>query len=159
MSKPQGIKGELFLSPLNPQADWPKNINSIKIGSQIFFLEKLTPHKKGFIIKIKDCRNKEQAELLRSQPVYLKKSIFTDKNSLYLSELIGFSIFFEGEKGFARVASFRSQAKAPDTLIAVFEDQKQCSVPFIQEYIKKIDKKNKQIHLKLPMNFLETFKE
>ena len=172
MSKPQGLKGELLLSPLNPQAEWPKNIRSIKIGTQSFVVEELRPHKikshkKSFVIKLKDCDSKQQAEGLKQQPVYLKKSLFRAKPaspSIYLAELIGFSVIFEGQTQTAVVAYFESQAKSFDFLVLLFKNARgkkayQCSIPFIPEYIKKIDKKNKQIHLKLPVDFLETFKE
>ena len=180
MSKPQGLKGELLLSPLNPQAEWPKKLKSLKIGTQDFELETIRLHnrksQRNFVIKLKNCNSKQEAESLKSQPVYIKKSLFqtpATETEIYLAELTGFKIIFEegqelgqkqGQQPTAVLSHFESQAKNQDFLVVRFKDSEgktleQCSIPFIPEYIQKIDKKTKQIHLKLPIGFLDSFKE
>ena len=130
-------------------------------------MESYSPHKNGFIVKLKGCNNKAQADELQFQEVQLDKNLFQaeSEESFYLMELLGFVVEVEGEKGKGSILRFESDSKNQDFLIIDFpaEDNKEnlkrktYSIPFIKAYIKKIDFKKKQILLKLPTDFLKLF--
>ena len=165
VAKSHGLKGELFLTSLHSRPDWPAKIESLKIGEQDFELERYSPHKNGFIVKLKGCDSKAQADQLKLQEVFLDKNLFQSKasNSFYLMELLGFSVEIEGEQGKGSVLHFESDSKNQDFLIIDFPTRqkafhkKSYSIPFVKTYIKKIDFKKKEVFLKLPSNFLSLF--
>ena len=170
VGRSHGLKGELFLSSLHSRPEWPANVNSLQIGEQSFEVENCSPHKKGFIVKLKSLDSKAQADQLQFQEVFLDKSLFClsqkeaeAEDSFYLMELLGFTVEIEGEQGRGSVLHFESDSKNQDFLIIEFPtkqeklDKKTYSIPFVQAYIKEIDFKKKQILLKLPKDFLSLF--
>ena len=164
VSKSHGIKGELFIQPVNSKADWPKALSSIKIGKKIFSIEKLSIHKQGFIVKLKDCNTKKSADQLKSQPVFLSKDYFSSQkgNEIYLTELTHFKIKVLGYGELGEILGFQSD-KHQDFLVVAVDgsvDSNQaptCLIPVASSYIKKIDFKKKELVLSLPDNFLSVF--
>ena len=168
VSKPHGIKGELFIQPFNPQASWPSGISSIKIGEQIFSMEYYSKHKQGFIVKLKNCDTKESADRLKSCLVFLAKEYFISKKAenIYLAELIGFTVEIAGHAEWGRVLEFQSD-KQTDFLAlsfnSVFNQGEKANkddvilVPFVSSYIQTIDFEKKKMVLNLPENFLSVF--
>ena len=163
MSKSHGIKGEIFVKPFNPKADWPEKLSSIKIGELIFSIERHSAHKQGFIIKLKGFDSKEQADQLKSQPVFLAKQDFISKKGedIYLAELLDFEVeTLTGEKG--KLIGFQTD-KHQDFFRVSFLSSKNSnldktftsSIPVVSAYIKKIDFKNKKLILNLPENFFD----
>lgn len=164
VARAHGLKGELFIRPLNPQADWPFPIPSLKIGERSLIVEKLSPHLKGFILKARGCSSKAQAESFQFQPVFLDKGLFKGSSAeFYAIELLGFSVLIEGESAVWKAQHFESDEKGRDFLVLsqLDSDNKSyaCRAPFVKDYIKSIDFKSKSLVLKLPEAFLETFKE
>ena len=163
MSKSHGLKGELFLSSFHSQPSWPKHLSSLKIGQQDFQLEKHSPHKKGFIVKLKGCDSKAQADELKFQEVFVSKNSFQSEEvkSFYLMELLGFAVKIEGEQRRASLLSFETDSKNQDFLVIKLRGDKsgnkKYSIPFVKNYIKKIDFQKKEVHLKLPTDFLNIF--
>ena len=164
VSKSHGLKGELFLASFHSKPDWPSQIKSLKIMGRDFEVERCSPHKNGFIVKLKGCDSKSQADQFQFQEVFLNKSLFQSKtdDSFYLMELLGFSVEIEGDQSKGSVLHFESNHKNQDFLIIDFSkeeklNKKTHSIPFISAYIKKIDFKKKHILLTLPKDFLEFF--
>jgi len=164
VSRTHGLKGDVFLFPFNPQAKWPSQIESIKINEKLFQVESYSPHKKGFIVKLKGYDSKSASENLKFQTVFLEKDLFKSKQKdcFYLAEILGFTVEIEGEKGEGSVLYFESDKKAQDFFVIEFlnslNSKNIYSIPFVYEYIKKIDFENKHIILQLPDQFLEIFK-
>ena len=165
VAKSHGLKGDLFVTSFHSKPDWPKDIKTLQIGEQNFELERHSPHKNGFILKLRDCDSKVQADQLKFQEVFLDKNLFQSKssNSFYLMELLDFSVEIEGEQGRGSVLHFESDSKNQDFLIIDFPKtqktlhKKRHSIPFVKTYVKKIDFKKKTVLLKLPSDFLSLF--
>ena len=168
MSKSHGIKGEIFIRPFNSQANWPQTLLSIKIGERFFSIERCSIHKQGFIVKLKNCRTKEEADQFQSQPVFLAKEYFTSKkgDDIYLAELLGFEVEVSGYGAIGKVLEFQSD-KYQDFLAlssgldkdkpVVSDKCRACLVPFVLDYIQKLDFEKKRLLLNLPENFLSLF--
>lgn len=166
VSKSHGLKGEVFVRPFNLQASWP-SFSSVKIGEKVFFIECCSAHKQGFIIKLKHCNSKEEADQLKSQAVFLNKQHFISQNGgdIYLAELLGFDVFILNEGGqIGRVIKFQSD-KYQDFLVlsdlnsGTSDENNNVLVPFAVDYIHKIDFEHKKLILDLPENFLSIFKK
>ena len=171
MSRSHGIKGEIFIRPFNSQAHWPQGISSIKIGERFFLMEYYSSHKQGFIVKLKGCDTKEDADQLKSKPVFLAKEDFISAKGedIYLMELLGFDIFSTGYGKLGKVIQFQT-GKKRDFLVVSSDSNKKTAeaqllsesqnylVPFVSTYIQKIDFEKKELILNLPKNFLSLFR-
>ena len=165
VARSHGLKGDLFVTSLHSKPDWPEDMKSLQIGEQNFELERHSPHKSGFILKLKGCDSKAQADQLKFQEVFLDKNLFQSQSShsFYLMELLGFSVEIEGDQGKGSVLHFESDSKNQDFLIIDFPirgktlHKKSYSIPFVKPYVKKIDFKKKEVLLKLPSDFLSLF--
>lgn len=140
-----GIKGEIRL------------LSNFEYKDQVF--------KKGFPIYIGKERNKELIATYRKHKIfdmikvegindindilkYKGKAVYIDRNDLkidnYLDEdLIGFSVITD--KTIGKVVDI---IKRPyQKIIKISVDNKQYMIPFVDEFVKEIDLKNKQIKI------------
>lgn len=159
VSKVHGIKGEVFIRPLNSQAEWPQPIKEIVIGDLLFSVQKYSRHKEGMIFKLDKCQTRQEAEALKSQAVYLSKEIFKSKKSegFYLMELKSFFVEVAGEGVIGVVDSFQSHS-SQDFLLVKAEGKKDLiPVPFAGDYVQEINFSKKNLILNLPENFLDIF--
>jgi len=155
VSKTHHIKGEVFIHPFNSFASWPKKLKTITIGSCLYQVESYRPHKNGFIFKLKDINHIDQAQIFKSQDVFISKSDFLSlkQDNIYLSEILNFQVDILNQDFIGHIQSFKSTA-FQDYLI-VKTDNKSYQIPFVPEYIQSINFLTKQLTLKLPQNFLE----
>ena len=118
VSKAHGIKGEVFIRPLNNLTDWPHPIKKIIIRESALSVQKYSFHKEGMIFKLQNCDTRLSAEALKAQPVFLPKRIFKSKKGerIYLAELLSFHVVVSGRGEIGRVQSFQSY-KDQDFLI------------------------------------------
>lgn len=159
VSKVHGIRGEIFVRPLNKHADWPQPLKEIFIGNQVFPVQKYSPHKEGIIFKLKDCDTRQSAETLKTQSVFLPKKLFKSKKgeAIYLAELQSFSVEILGQGSIGTVQAFQSDKFQDILLIQLKGTKKLITVPFTKEYLQHIDFSKKKLVLNLPKNFLEIF--
>ncbi|MCY4321343.1 MAG: ribosome maturation factor RimM [Bdellovibrionaceae bacterium] len=165
VSKSHGLKGEIFVKPFNPKASWP-SISSVKIGSKLFSIEYYSAHKKGFIIKLKTCNTKQEADQLKTQPVFLNKQYFIKQKTeeIYLAEFLDFDVFILKGRYIGKIIKFKSD-KYQDFLVLSesqnknFDKENNILVPFTIHYIHKIDFEHKNMVLNLPKNYLSLFKK
>ena len=110
VSKAHGIKGEIFVRPLNNLPDWPQPIKEIIIGESAFPVQKYSFHKEGIIFKLQNCETKLSAETLKAKPVFLPKKLFKSKKGekIYLAELLSFHVVVSGHGKIGQVQSFQS---------------------------------------------------
>ncbi len=163
VSKPHGIKGDLFIQPFNKLSSWPKNLDIILIGKDFtsFEVESYQSHKTGFLFKLKTINHIDQSEPLKGEFVYLYKNIFFSQKdeSIYLSELLGFQIEVLNKNLVGVINSFKSTKFQDYLLVDTSHSKESLTIPFVQDYIQKIDFLQKKILLDLPEDFLEIFND
>ncbi len=160
--KAHGIKGEIFVQPLNPEFKWPHPIKIIFIGNSEpvkFSVKKYSHHKQGLIFRLEESQSRQSAEQLKSQSVFLPKSLFKSKKgeNIYLVELISFKVEVLGQGKAGYIKSFQSD-RYQDFLLVQRKSSSPISIPFVSAYIKDIDFSKKTVSLDLPKNFFEVFK-
>lgn len=161
ISKAHGIKGELFLRPLHPQASWPRILKNIYIGDSlsVFSVKQYKQVQGGWIFALRSVKNRERAEKLKSKAVFLPKKNFTAKKGelIYLAELIGFRVETPKKLSLGIVQSFKSNASQDFLLIKKKTEVSEILIPFVESYILKIDFDAKKLIMNLPKDFLKTF--
>ena len=159
VSKAHGIKGELFVRPLNAQFHWPHSIKEIIIGDTVFPVQKYSAHKEGMILKLDHCETRSSAEALKGQPVFLPKKLFKSKKgeNIYLAELLSFHVEVSGYGNIGMIQSFQSDKHQDFLLVKKRNSPNQILIPFKEHYIKDIQFSKKTLILDLPDNFLEVF--
>lgn len=129
--------GVLFIG--HPKSPLPYFIAEIKEGSVL-------------LVRFDDVDNRERAQLISGQEVFLRESDLTDDNdkdtsSIYL-RLAGFTMIdaLEGEIG-----TIKSIEEFPQQVIAMVDFQgKEVMIPLNDHFVRGIDSKNKQVFTELP---------
>ena len=159
VSKAHGLKGEIFIRPLNIRTEWPRPLKEIIIGTTVFSVQNYSLHKEGMIFKLDNCQTKREAEALKSQAVFLPKKLFKSRKGegIYLAELLSFCVELLDQVPIGTVHSFQSNSFQDFLLVQPKGEQKLIPVPFVKTYIRKIHFSEKKIILNLPPDFLDNF--
>lgn len=173
-----GIKGDLYCFVFSGDTSWITQVKFLTLRKQLkiqlkdkiqeqakdqlskeenFEIIKIKAFKKGFIATLKGIQDRNMAETYKGSEVWVKADLFISKDgeSLYLSELIEFKVndHILGEIG--QVRAFSSNSLQDLLVIANNNNNKTFEVPFVKEFVSRIDYVNKAIYMKLPLGLLE----
>ena len=154
ISKQHGLRGNLLISILPDYSIKIKNTNFLYIemeSSKIpFEIEKITFSKnQTYLIVLKNYNSREKTNQ------FLNKKIFIDKkniksNNENLLELIDYKIVKNGiEVGFVKNFLIKEQ-----TILFCHIDNKEVYIPYVDNFIKKIDHKKKKLYVNIPNDLL-----
>ncbi|HEY4695325.1 MAG TPA: ribosome maturation factor RimM [Candidatus Hydromicrobium sp.] len=165
IGKPHGIKGETVIMLLT---DYPK---TVKKGDVLFFDEKCiqkaevenirwkkTEKPQTLIIKFKGVDSRSDAEDLKGISVYrsIKDGPVLEENQYWIDDIIGCAVYTKGDIFVGKVINVE-RSTANDNLNVRIENRDlniECMagnifyIPIIENYIDRIDLKNKKIILK-----------
>lgn len=123
-----------------------------------FFIEKSSLHKSQLLrVQFEDVETEAQAEEIIGLDVYLPLSLLPElsENQFYYHEIIG----FEAEDvrfGKIGIISGVNDTTA-QSLFEIERDGKKILIPLNDDFIEKVDKKNKKILLKTPEGLIELY--
>jgi|TARA_B110000881_G_scaffold117487_1_gene103089 16S rRNA processing protein RimM len=154
ISKQHGLRGNLLISILPDYSIKIKNTNFLYIemeSSKIpFEIEKITFSKnQTYLIVLKNYNSREKTNQ------FLNKKIFIDNkniksNNENLLELIDYKIVKNGiEVGFVKNFLIKEQ-----TILFCHIDNKEVYIPYVDNFIKKIDHKKKKLYVNIPNDLL-----
>jgi len=154
ISKQHGLRGNLLISILPGYSIKIKNTNFLYIemeSSKIpFEIEKITFSKnQTYLIVLKNYNSREKTNQ------FLNKKIFIDNkniksNNENLLELIDYKIVKNGiEVGFVKNFLIKEQ-----TILFCHIDNKEVYIPYVDNFIKKIDHKKKKLYVNIPNDLL-----
>ena len=154
VSKAFGIKGEIFVRPLQGDPDWPLPLKEIFIGARRFEAIRSRPHKKGFIFQLRGLKGRSQSEALIGGECFLPKPLFQSApgESAYMSELLGFSVEAGGSR-LGVIESFLSAKKQDFLSVRKDPAAEPLLIPFAPAYIERADFPGRRLKLKLPPGF------
>ena len=173
-----GIKGELFILPFTPKARWIYNLSQITlikdhkvshlkqrkpfksmINSEIEAnctsnIEYFKDHKGGYIVKLERCSDRTEAEKWCGAFISVPISSFTSRpgEEIYLIELKGFIVINLGQQ-IGPIVSFSSNGY--QDLIQVKKEQQLYDIPFVKEFLVKIDWEARYVYMNLPKGLLD----
>lgn len=148
-----GIKGEVeaFFTDKNYFASLPiLNENSpVIIEGKEFIIIKIKKKNKSFVFQIKDIEDIESAKELIGCDIYIDSKYLPelDENTFYEAELIGYKIIDEDKNIYGEIIDIYSLPSNYVFNIALTENKKKVSIPFVKAYFGKSDKINKTIEI------------
>ncbi|MCB7481642.1 ribosome maturation factor RimM [Christiangramia sediminis] len=123
-----------------------------------FFIERSYLHKSTLLrAKFEDIDTEDDAEDMIGTDVYLPLSVLPKlpEDKFYFHEIIGFDVVDATHGNIGHIVSINdSTAQA---LFEIEKDGKQILIPMNDEFIEKVDKKNKTIKVKTPEGLVDLY--
>jgi 16S rRNA processing protein RimM len=165
-----GVKGELFLLLFAGEAAWLDQLETIRLVGPIdrvggptltYKVKSVRPHKNGLIAKCSELTDRNQAEALIGYAFDVPEDFLVapQGEQPFLRELLGATVFAEGVGEIGVIESFSTNG-AQDLLIvkaktASADKTNEHMIPFVEEFVVRIDYQTKKVYLKLPDGLLE----
>jgi 16S rRNA processing protein RimM len=108
----------------------------------------------SIILKLQELNSDEDASEVILKNVYLdkKNSKFIDEESFFYNELLNFVVFKDSKK-IGKIVNIND--KLPQPVFEILINDKKFMVPIHDDFIQKIDKEKKSIHIVIPDGLLE----
>lgn len=165
ISKAHGIRGEVFIRLFNLQAEWLDQAQSLELTSRVQHLGKVhrlsiqsqRRHKEGVICKFTEVNTRNAAEDLKGWTVLLNRTLLTSEanknDDLYLLELEGFRLVDKKEGEIGIVNGFL--VGEMQDLLEVSTPEGVLQVPYVDDFIIRIDREKRLIEMDLPEGLTE----
>ncbi len=153
VSRLHGLKGEVEISFRDKSyfASLPiLNENTpVIINGKEFIILKIKKKNKSFVFQIKDIEDIESAKELIGCDIYIDSKYLPelDEDTFYEAELIGYKIIDENKNIYGEIIDIYSLPSSYVFDIALSENNKKVSIPFVKAYFGKSDKINKTIEI------------
>lgn len=123
-----------------------------------FFIEKSSLQKSNLLrLKFEEITSEEDADRILKKELYLPLSFLPElqDDQFYFHEVIGFKVT---DKLFGDVGILKGvNDSTPQALFEIERDGKEILVPINDDFIDKLDKPNKTIHLDVPEGLIEMY--
>ena len=108
----------------------------------------------SIILKLQELNSDEESSEVILKNVYLDKSHsnFKDEESFFYDELLNFIVFKDSQK-IGKIVNIND--KLPQPVFEILINDKKFMVPIHDDFIEKIDKEKKSIHIVIPDGLLE----
>ena len=125
-----------------------------------FFIEKSSLQKSNLLrLKFEEITSEEDADRILKKELYLPLSFLPELqyDQFYFHEVIGFKVT---DKLFGDVGILKGvNDSTPQALFEIERDGKEILVPVNDDFIDKLDKPNKILHLDVPEGLIEMYLE
>ncbi|NNE31580.1 MAG: 16S rRNA processing protein RimM [Winogradskyella sp.] len=162
--KKYSFKGELLAKLDTDEPDLYDNLDAIFIdlrGNLVpFFIESSQLHKSNLLrLKFEDVDTEEDADALLKTDLFLPLNLLPklDGNKFYFHEVIGFTI---KDVNFGEVGILKEiNDSTAQALFQIDRNGVEILIPMNDEFIAKVDRKNKVIEVKTPEGLIDLYLE
>lgn len=123
-----------------------------------FFIERSYLHKSTLLrAKFEDIDTEEDAEDMIGTEVYLPLTLLPElpEDKFYFHEIIGFDVQDAEHGNIGKIVSINDTTS--QALFEIDKDGKQILIPMNDQFIDKLDKKNKTIHVITPEGLIDLY--
>jgi 16S rRNA processing protein RimM len=123
-----------------------------------FFIEKSSLHKGNQLrVQFEDVYSDEEADSILKCGVYLPLDLLPklSGDKFYFHEVIGFTVIDENYGEVGTLVHINDKAAQP--LFEIDSDGKEVFIPMVDDFIKKVDRENKIIHVTAPEGLIELY--
>jgi 16S rRNA processing protein RimM len=161
ITKPIGYKGDVNVwldvdEPLNYD-NLPSVFIKIKTDFIPYFFQKFEVHGANAIVHFEDLSAEEVLSLIGAE-LYLPLSVLPklEGNKFYYHEVIGFTMI-DTEKGNIGILESICD-NGPQAIFQIrHHSDKEILVPIIDQFLVKVDRENKSIHIKTPEGLIDFY--
>lgn len=162
--KKHSFKGEVVIKLDTDEPELYGNMESVfvDIGNNLvpFFIKK-SSLSKGTMLRVRfdDVNSEEEADFIMKSGIYLPLDMLPklEGNQFYFHEVIGFKVI-DATHGEVGVLVYVND-KAAQPMFEIEKDDQEIFIPMIDDFIKKIDRKNKEIHVETPEGLIDLYLE
>jgi len=156
------FKGEVVIKLDTDEPELYKNMESVYVdfGNNLvpFFIDKSSLHKGNQLrVQFEDVYSEEEADSILKCGIYLPLDLLPklDGDKFYFHEVIGFTVI---DINFGEVGSIvHINDKAAQPLFEIDREGKEIFIPMIDDFIKKVDRENKQIQVETPEGLIQLY--
>lgn len=161
-----GLKGEIYIQLNSKQADWLDSVESLTLWNvgktQVLEIERATPFKDGLRVKLKGIEDRNQSEALRKSQVFIEESVLVAEpgENLFLNQILNFDLVNPTLEKLGQIVGFGTNG-VQDLLrirpagIDSSDVAEERLVPFVDQFIVRIDLENRQVIMDLPEGLLD----
>jgi 16S rRNA processing protein RimM len=158
--KKYSFKGEVVIKLDTDEPNIYENLNVVflDLGKNLlpFFIEKSLLQKGNQLrIQFEDVNNESDADAILKTDVYLPLDLLPklSGNQFYFHEVVGFVLEDINFGEIGRISSVND--KTAQALFVVEKEDSEILIPMIDDFIKKIDRKNKKVIVETPEGLIE----
>lgn len=152
-----GLRGDVYVIFFSKDYSWADLIDELYVEDTVYEVTKLSEHKDGLKVQLKGVTDRNQSEALIGKQIYLPEEFFyTDEEDegLFLVEIENFKVIDQALGEIGIITGFSSNV-AQDLLVVKSTQGKVYEIPFVDDFIVKIDHENKVIQMNLPDGLLQ----
>ncbi len=156
------FKGEVVIKLDTDEPELYTEMESVYVefGANLvpFFIEKSSLHKGNQLrVQFEDVYSDEEADSILKCGVYLPLDLLPKLtgDKFYFHEVIGFTVIDENYGEVGTLVHINDKAAQP--LFEIDNDGKEVFIPMIDDFIKKVDRANKTIHVIAPEGLIELY--
>jgi 16S rRNA processing protein RimM len=159
-----GTKGEVIFQFETENFTNLKKLESVfvKINGNLipFFIELLQPRPKNqALVKLLDVETTEDASVLTGYEIYIPLALLPKAKGTQISS-VGIEGFSVVDTNRGETGTVRTILEVPQQSLLVIDfNGKEILIPIVDEIIKKVDRKNKTIHIQAPEGLIELYVE
>lgn len=156
------FKGELLvkLDTDDPESMLGMESVFVEINKNLipFFIVKSSLQKSNLLrVKFEDISSEQEAEVMLKRELYLPLTMLPklEEGQFYFHEIIGFKVF---DESFGEVGVLKNvNDSLPQAIFEIDHHGKEVLVPVNDDFIAKLDKVNKELHLQVPEGLIEMY--
>lgn len=150
-----GIKGDIYCYVFSGDTSWVTRLKTVYLKDKSYKVLRAKAFKKGFIATLDGVTDRNCAEELKSLEVWVDSQLFVSKDgeAFYLIELLNFTVMEKNLGEIGRISAFSSNGI--QDLLVVTSEAKNFEIPFVKDFVIKIDNFEKVIYMHLPEGLLE----
>jgi 16S rRNA processing protein RimM len=156
------FKGEVVIKLDTDEPELYTEMESVYVefGANLvpFFIEKSSLHKGNQLrVQFEDVYSDKEADSILKCGVYLPLDLLPKLtgDKFYFHEVIGFTVIDENYGEVGTLVHINDKAAQP--LFEIDSDGKEVFIPMIDDFIKKVDRENKTIHVTAPEGLIELY--
>ncbi|MCJ7652627.1 MAG: ribosome maturation factor RimM [Actinobacteria bacterium] len=155
ISRPHGLRGAVIVEGIS---DWPERFSRgarllLKAGSprlEEVTIESCSPHQGRLLVSLSGLTDRESADRLRGGLLLIPagEAVPLGEGEYWIHDLVGMSVVRE-EGGALGVVTGFVEGAAQDLLVVEDADKREFDIPFVGEFIKKVDREASTITVRV----------
>ena len=160
--KKHSFKGEVVIKLDTDEPELYKNMESVfvDLGGNLvpFFIKKSSLSRSTMLrVHFEDVNSEEEADFIMKAGIYLPLNLLPklEGKQFYFHEIIGFHVIDEIHGDVGVLVYINDKAAQP--MFEIQNGDVEIFIPMIDDFIKKIDRENKLIHVKTPEGLIDLY--